>query len=266
MSSTVAKALALLDHFSEETPEIGLSDLARRSGLDKATVHRMLGVMVDAGLVEQRSDSRLYRLGAGILRLARVRENAFPVTDILQPVLEALVDETGETAHASLISGRALATVGLRESPKSSRVSLVAGEVLPFHGTASGLATLAFAGDDLLRKTLARPLEAKTGTTITDPDVLRQHVDQARQAGYAVSDQTYEDDVFGIAAPIFDPSGQACGAIAVATPSHRITDDHKRQTIAAVLRAAAAVTSGLGGLQPKAHVDAMARTLAELGR
>ena len=83
MSSTVAKALTLLEYFSEIEPELGLSDLARRSRLDKATVHRMLSVMADAGLVEQRHDTKLYRLGAGVLRLARIREKAFPFASVL---------------------------------------------------------------------------------------------------------------------------------------------------------------------------------------
>ena len=204
MSSTVTKALMLLEHFSEDEPELGLSDLARRSGVDKAAVHRMLGAMAESGLVEQQADSRLYRLGAGVLRLARVRETAFPINSIVQPVLDALSAETGETAHASLISGRALANIATCESRKGNRVSLVAGEVLPYHSTASGLATLAFADDKLIKRVLAAPREARTCFTPTDAEEIRTRVDTARQNGFCESDQSNEEDVHGLAAPVFD--------------------------------------------------------------
>ncbi len=264
MSSTVAKALTLLDHFSENEPEIGLSDLARRSRLDKATVHRMLSVMADAGLVEQRHDTKLYRLGAGILRLARIREKAFPFTSVLQPELDLLAQETGETAHASLISGRALATVGICESSKANRVSLVVGEVLPFHTTASGLATLAFGTEDLSGRVLTGSLDGKTSFTLTDPEKLNSQIQNARLIGFGETDQTNEIDVYGIGAPFFDKTGLACGAVAVATPSHRMTENLRGQIIAAVLRAAQKITAGTGGKLPNGYQEIVRKTLASL--
>lgn len=258
MSSTVAKALTLLEHFSEDEPELGLSDLARRSGIDKAAVHRMMGAMAESGLVEQQADTRLYRLGAGVLRLARVRETAFPINSIVQPVLDALSAETGETAHASLISGRALANVATCESKKGSRVSLVAGEVLPFHSTASGLATLAFADAALLGRVLKAPREARTRFTVTEADALREQVDTAQRNGFAESDQTNEEDVNGIAAPIFDRTGKACGAVSVSTPSHRMTETQRKLSIGAALRAAEAITAGLGGQIPRGYAARVA--------
>jgi IclR family acetate operon transcriptional repressor len=257
MSTTVAKALSLLDHFSDSEPEIGLSELARRSGVDKATVHRMLGVMCDYGLLEKRGDARLYRLGAGVLRLARVRETAFPISSVFQLSLETLSAEIGETAHASLVSGRALATIGVSESNRGSRVSLVAGEILPMHSTASGLVVLAFSKADFVDRVLGEPLLAKTSRTITDPGVLRARLQEVRLSGFAESDQTNEDDVYGIAVPVFEIDGTASGAIAVATPAHRMTNDLRRQVIAALFREAEKLTLGTGG-RPSAEFRAVA--------
>jgi DNA-binding IclR family transcriptional regulator len=206
-------------------------------------------------MVEQQADSRLYRLGAGVLRLARVRETAFPIHSIVQPILDALSTETGETAHASLISGRALANIATCESKKGSRVSLIAGEVLPYHSTASGLAALAFGGETLLNRVLAAPLEAKTRFTVTDKAELTARVEAVRKAGYSDSDQTNEEDVHGIAAPVFDRTGAASGAVSVSTPSHRMTDAQQQLTIAAVLRAASAITHGLGGQRPRDYAN-----------
>ncbi|QYZ69353.1 IclR family transcriptional regulator [Neotabrizicola shimadae] len=265
MSSTVAKALTLLDHFSEEVPELGLSDLARRAGLEKATVHRMLSVMADAGLVEQRGTSRLYRLGPGVLRLARVREKVFPMSAALQPALQALVAETGETAHASLISGRALATIEVIESARASRVSLVAGQILPFHSTASGHAALAFAAPELRERVLGSALAAITPHTITDAGALRAQLAAVRQGGFAVCDQGNEEDVHGIAVPVFHGDGLAAGAIAVATPAHRMTEDLRRQIIVVLFREGAKATFAAGGAMPLPYRQAMEQTLREMG-
>jgi IclR family acetate operon transcriptional repressor len=259
MSTTVAKALSLLDYFSDSEPEIGLSELARRSGVDKATVHRMLGVMCDYGLLEKRGDARLYRLGAGVLRLARVRETAFPVSSIFQQALEILSAEVGETAHASLISGRALATIGVSESNRGSRVSLVAGEILPMHSTASGLVVLAFSRADFVDRILGEPLTAKTSRTITDPSILRARLHEIALTGYAESDQTNEDDVYGIAVPVFDADGSPSGAVAVATPAHRMTNDLRQLVIAALFREAGKLNFSLGGRPPAAFRTAASR-------
>lgn len=259
MSSTVAKALSLLDYFSDSEPEIGLSELARRSGVDKATVHRMLLVMCDYGILEKRGTAKLYRLGAGVLRLARVRETAFPVTSIYQQSLDVLSAEIGETAHASLVSGRALATIGVSESNRGSRVSLVAGEILPMHSTASGMVVLAFSKPEVVDRALAEPLTAKTSRTITDVSVLRARLAEVRLTGFAEADQTNEEDVYGIAVPIFGPEGLPAGAVAVATPAHRVTNEARHQTILALFREAEKINFGTGGAFPAAFRAALAR-------
>jgi DNA-binding IclR family transcriptional regulator len=251
MSSAAAKALSLLSYFTERDPEWGLSDLARRAGLDKATVYRMLVVLTGAGLVEQRSDTKLYRLGAEILRLARIRESAFPVATIIEPVLTRLTAETGETAHASLLSGTSLLTIGISESPKATRVSLVAGEVLSLHSTASGIATLAFSPPDLAARVLQGELRRFTDQTLTDAAAIRGRVEQARADGFSEADQTHEDDVHGIAAPLFDSGGLACGAVAVATPTHRITDESRAGIARRVVAAAVEITGKIGGRAPE---------------
>ena len=264
MSTTAAKALSLLDHFTEEEPEFGLSELARRAQGHKASVHRLLGALVDAGLIEQNTQTRRYRLGSGLLRLAQIREATSPIASIVHQSLDRLMAETGETAHGSVISGNALATIGIRESTRSTRVSLVTGEVLPLHSTASGMVVLATGSEELTARILAAPLARRTIFTITDPEELGDKIATVRAQGYAVSEEENEDDVFGIAAPFFDSSGLSYGALAVAAPCHRMSDALRAQIIIALAREAKAVTQAIGGHMPPAHVAALRRTLKTL--
>lgn len=252
MSSTVEKALDLLTHFSQSRAEIGLSELARLAGRDKATTHRMMQALARHGIVEQDATSKAYRLGAGILRLARMREASFPVSSLIMDALRQLNAETGETSHASLIAGNSLATVGLVKGTGAIHVTLDDGESLPFHATASGIACMAFLPADQVRAILKRKLARFTPHTLTAADDVLRLVEEARACGYAMSNQSYEADVFGIAAPIFSASGTACGAVSVSTPALRMTRDVKTKTIHRVMAASVNLTRSMGGEPPPA--------------
>ena len=107
---TVTKALELLDHFSALRSEIGLGDFVRLTGRDKATVHRHLAELEQNGFLEQDAVSRAYRIGPALLRLAAVREAAFPVRRLLRPIVTDLAEAVGELAHATLLQGCLLYT------------------------------------------------------------------------------------------------------------------------------------------------------------
>lgn len=250
MSATVDKALELLNLFTQARAHLGLSQIARLAALDKATVHRMLGSLAKHGLVEQDEYSRLYRLGAGTLRLARNREACFPTTALVEDTLTDLAAKTGETCHASLIAGGQLATIGLVPGTKAIHVTLDAGEALPFHATASGLACLAFLPSTQFNTIMKRKMTAYTPNTPLTVEAVERAVADVRQLGFAMSDQGYEADVYGIAAPVFSETGFSCGAVAVATPSHRMTTEFKRQILLAVIDAAILLTRRMGAEPP----------------
>ena len=71
---TVSKALDLLNLFNRAQPLIGLSDLSRLAGVNKATCYRLMSELQAHGLVEQVGSGREYRLGPAVLRLAALRE------------------------------------------------------------------------------------------------------------------------------------------------------------------------------------------------
>ena len=250
MSATVSKALSLLAHFGASEPELGLSELARRASADKATVLRQLTALVGAGLLEQDAATRLYRLGAELLRLAHVREASFPTGTVVGPVLARLTKLTGETSHASLLAGGRLGTVGIRDAERSSRVSLEPGQPLGLHATASGLVVLAWSPRSLLESVLAKPLVRHTARTPVEPADLCARVAEARRRGHGEADQSFEDDVHGIATPLFDAAGVATGAVAVATPSHRMSPALRDTIVAALAAASMELSRGLGGRAP----------------
>ncbi|MFV0492796.1 MAG: IclR family transcriptional regulator [Pseudorhodobacter sp.] len=248
--STVIKALTLLDFFGEQRSHIGLSEFSKLTGYNKASTLRFLTALQMKGFVEQDESTRSYRIGPAFLRFAHLREATMPMGEAVRVVLRDLAAATKETAHASIISGEALANIATVESRRANRVSIEPGEVLPFHATSSGLAVLAFADITVLDAMFGRQMERYAPNTIIDPHEIHPLLEQIREAGYARSTASYEDGVTGIAAPYFSPSGEVCGSVAVAMPTIRATQESERLVIDEVRAAARRLTELRGGHHP----------------
>lgn len=248
---TVGKALDLLDLFTRQRAQAGLSEIARLAGINKATCHRLLTEMEDRGLVEQVGPSREYRLGPAVLRLAALRESAVPTRDAAMPVLRALADATGETAHLSLREGDKLVTIGFAYSNvHGTRVAMEDADILPWHATSSGHAVLAYLSDAQREALLAQPLPARTAATPTDPAALRAAIAAIRAAGIAETKGTFEPDVQSVAVPLFGREGRVTGALGIVAPAARMTADLRHRIVKETTRAAAEIVDLWGGMVP----------------
>lgn len=260
--STVGKAVSLLEMFTATEPEIGLSELARAAGFDKATTRRLLVSLADHGLIEQDATSRRYRLGAGLSRLARIRDAHFPFVQVAEPITRELATETGETVHLSEFSAGALLTVHVDLSARANRVNVDVGQVLPLHGTASGLVCLAFSRPEVLDRHFQNPLRTFTQHTITNLDQVTAAVRLAATRGYSQSAQGYEEGVHSVAAPILGHDGYAIGTLSVAAPVSRVDAAMAASQGQAVMRAARDISFHLNG-EP---VMPAARDIADVAR
>jgi IclR family acetate operon transcriptional repressor len=218
---TVTKALGLLDILAQPEARLGLTEIARMSGHDKATTRRLLVELMANGFVEQDQSSRDYLLGPALLMLGRVREDRFPFFKTVLPSVRALAEATGETAHASEYSAAGMTSVCSQQSDKSNRVIVQIGERLPMHATASGLAVLAASPDSLADSVLRKSQAAFTPLTLTTAAAIGPVIAEARAKGYAVCNQLREIGVHSVAAAILNPHGTPVGAIAIAVPTAR---------------------------------------------
>ena len=256
---TVSKALSLLTNFNQSRTEIGLSEIARLAGVNKATAYRLLSELQAGGFVEQTGADKTWRLGPEILRLARVREAAVPITTASRAILDRLAAETHETAHVSVLRGTELNALAHAYSTRhATRVMMEDAERLSLHGTGSGLAVLAFSPDEFVESVLSLPLKKHTPDTVTDPTALRALLGPIRETGIAESVGGFEADVHSHAAPVFDTNGLAIGALAVAAPVSRVTADRAPVIKHAVLTGAMELTRAIGGVAPESFPQAVA--------
>ena len=258
--STVTRAIDLLDLFTPQQGELGLSEIRRKTGRDKATCYRHLCALEAAGLVEQNPVTKRYRIGPAVLRWAAIREATVPRRASAEGPLRDLAEATGELAHLSLIDGARLQTLAQFDAGQHSTRIVLEDIHLPFHATASGLAILAFAAPETLAAGTG-PLHRYTAHTIDDPAALQARLEQIRATGFGVSNQGYELGVHGIAVPVFEAPDRVAGSVAVASVAARMSDDLERRIKHGLIIAGRQITANWGGTIP-ASLDRVWRAYA----
>ncbi len=257
--SSAAKALTLLSHFSTNRPEIGLSQLCRIAGRDKATTYRQLQALETAGFIEQNRATKQYRLGPALMQLAQVREATVPRKDGAKTALKVLADKTGETAHATVLSGTTLYGLCACESPHHGTRAVIDINTFPLHATASGMCALAYGPADLLEAALSK-MDGFTENTPTTQAELESLIAQVRETGLGRSDQYYEIEIQGISAPIFDHTGHLAGAVAVACVASRFTRELELTMTSELYTAARTISHNWGGTIPHEVEQAWAKS------
>jgi DNA-binding IclR family transcriptional regulator len=224
-----------------------LGEVAAGVGMHPATVHRVLGQLVDDGLARQDA-SGAYGLGLEFLRLAWLVSGRESLRDVAEPELRALTADTGETSWLGLYepSRREMLFAASVESPQPIRQVRPVNEWRPVHGGASGRALLAFLPDAEREAVLAGPLDAVTPNTVTDADALRRQLDEVRSRGYAITRGERVLGGVGIAAPVLAGDGRLLGVIGIGLPEQRYRASDEARLAKRVIAAAAAVARAAG--------------------
>ena len=245
--SSVANSLRLIKTFSEDEYEIGISDLAKRLGLAKSTVHRLASTLLEEGMLEQNSGDGKYHLGLALFELGAMVRRKMDFTMEARPFLRTLMEKTGETVHLAILDHDSILYIITHESKQALRMGSKVGTRAPVHSTAVGKALLAFLPEDELQRIIAaRGLPASTPGTIVDAKALRRELAAVRARNYAVDDEESEIGLRAIAAPIRIYSGNVVAAISIAGPVHRMARKTLLGWVRELVDAADAVSQRLG--------------------
>ena len=227
--AAVDRALTILRAFEGEgDPEpLTLAALARRTGLYKSTMLRLMVSLQAFGYIVQLPDGR-YHLGPTPFRLGSVYQRGNRLYDHVMPVLRALVAQGTESPSFHIRHDAKLRLCVLRiDSQHSTLDRVCAGALLPLDRGAAGTIILAFDG-------------AQRG----------EKYDRRAQACSAISYGERDPDCAGIASPVFGADDKLVGALSVSGPKSRFTDESVRKMSAQVIDAARRVTYSLGGRHP----------------
>ena len=219
---TIAKALKVLQHFTPEHEEWGVTELARATDIHKVIMHRILRSFAAERFLVQDSKTRRYRLGDGLFRLVRNNLRNVDVVDVARPHLELLRAETNETVVMTVRFGLRVVVAEVLESSQIVRVTGALGNQAPIHCSAAGKLFLSLGPDTLLDEQLVQGLKAYTPRTITTVSGLKKELAQAMKRGWAVDDEESVVGIRSIAAPVLGGDGGVEACIAVRVPTARL--------------------------------------------
>src|SRR6478752_2192120 len=221
---SLAKGFRVLQAFTAEEPELKLSEVARRAGLDNGTTFRLLETLVMLGYLERFSQTKQYRLTLKPLELGFNAIARMDLRRIAQPELRALVGAVREAASIGILDRDEIVYIErYQEGQARLGVDIRVGSRIPAYCTAIGHSILAFLPRAEARRILglSRRVKVDEHTPVT-LDEIEDQLEEVRTAGYAISDSTYIAGLRVLSAPILGADGCAIAALSVAAPSPRM--------------------------------------------
>ncbi len=246
MLGTIRKVGEVLELFTQEQPEWGVSEVAQALGLPKSSAHALLATLTQIGLLHKTPEGR-YRLGWRVLALSQVLLSANAWRLEARRAMERLVACYGETTHLATLEAGRVVYVDKLEGTRAVRVNLTRiGAELYAHCSGVGKVLLAFRPWPEVERIVAeKGLPALTPNTITTPDELKTELLRVRERGCAYDIEEAMPELCCVAAPIRDYTGEVVAALSLSVPFYRFRE-RKEAYREAVLQAAAEVSERLG--------------------
>lgn len=243
--STVTRTLQVLEAFSYAEPVLGVSELARRLGMGKSSVHRALSTLLERGYVTKTADDR-YRLGLKLHEMGQLVVSGIRLHEVAHTPLERLRAECQETVHVAVLDGRDVVYLERMESAGLARMLNRVGLRVPAHVTSSGKCLLAFGDPSKTEAVLAAGLERRAPRTITTASMFLETLAKIRREGYSVSIEESQPKVSSVGAPVFGLDGSCIAAVSIVGPSLRFSSEHLPTQLRRVRRCAMEISEAMG--------------------
>lgn len=220
--AAVDRAFSILSAFRAEQEGLSLAELARRTGLYKSTILRLITSLEKAGFIRRLSDGN-YSVGPEPLRLSQLYQASFRLRDVIEPLLESISEESGETSSFYVLDNGSRLVLFRVEPKRAVRVSVLEGARFPLHAGASGKILRAF-------------------SRLPDPSLA-----DVREQFWACSFGERDPETTAVSVPVFSAGYELKGALTLSGPSDRLLQEHIHGAASVLLRNAAIATSALGG-------------------
>jgi len=210
------RVLTLLTSFDDDRLELGVSEMAASLGVHKSTASRLAGALERAGLLTR--SGRRFRLGKEVIRLGTLAMRGLDLVASMQPVMDKLSQQTGETVNLAVPDGPDVLNVA--EVPSAFILNSSGGWIgrrtCP-HAAANGKVLMAYGAIPVPQR-----LERCTAQTITTQQALADELDRVRRNGYATAVAELEEGLVAVAAPVWDATGACVAALSVSGPAFRM--------------------------------------------
>lgn len=244
------RALGVLKAVSR-AGRVSLTDLSLSQGVPTATTHRILTTLQKHGFVTFNDDRQDWSIGIEAYRTGAAYMNRTNLTEVSRPVMQDLMEKTGETANLAIPDGAEVVFVGQIETRNPIRAFFARGTRTSMHASGTGKAILSHYDEDHVRKLLTRTgLTAFTDNTLTTPSDLFDDLARTRARGYSFDREERFSGMSCIGSAIFDEHGEACAGVSISGPSTRFDVQRVPELGAVVADAAREITDLIGGRVP----------------
>jgi len=251
LKGSVHKTFTVLEHFTPQKPEWGVTELAKALGSNKSTVYRFLSDMQQIGVLKQDANSEKYSLGLKLFELGNRVHIQSAFVEKTHPQLVKVALSITETVHIAILKNDRIFYVDKVESPQGLKISSHIGSDGPIHATGLGKVLLAFGlpkknGVDMTESLLPNNLAAFTENTITDSKTLLKELIKVRKQGYAIDWEEFEIGLICVAVPIFNQRGEIVASLSASGPTNRFKESNVKNYVTILKEGASAIQQNIG--------------------
>lgn len=247
-AKAVVKTMSLLECLSSDG-SLGVTELAKATGMHKSTTYRFLATLKELGYVRQDPDTERYGLTLRLFELGTSVHDRMELWTEAEPVMKRIGQSTGETIHLAVLDDSKLVYLGKTESTQTLRVSMMSriGRSAPTYCTGVGKILLAHLPPGRVSAILrSEKMVRYTERTIVSRSELDRELEAIRDNGYAIDNEEHEIGVRCVAAPVHDNDGEVVAALSISMPSVRLTDREVPKYRNLVIQAASEISERLG--------------------
>ena len=223
---SVSRALKLLLAFAPYNKPMSAKILSEIFDLHLSTASRLLKVLLENNFLQMDPQTREYTLGKSVLELnnALIHSLRSQIIVAAKPLVDTFSAELNDTVSLEVLAGDHTVLAYSVSGSSLIKISFSVGSSLPMHVAAGAKSILAFSDENNINRILDNPLEKFTDNTITDPDRLRQQLQEIRDSGIAFDHEERDENVQAVAAPIFDFSRKPVAALVIAALPSRMEE------------------------------------------
>lgn len=233
------QTLRILRYLAGRPAPVAASAIARELSLPRSTVYHLLTTLATHGFVMHLREDRRWGLGTSAFELAGGYSRQQPLARLGRPLIAALSDRLGESAHLAVMSGGDVLYIVEERAPRRQALVTDVGVRLPAHLTASGRAMLAALPREQVRALYpsASSFPDRTGLGPRTPSALREVLREVRARRYATEDSEVADGLRSVGAAVHDHTGWPVAAVAVTWAGSELDE----QVLADAVRETAAI-------------------------
>ena len=221
--TSLARGLIVIQAFTQNSPQMTISQLSIKTGFSRAAVRRCLYTLTKLGFAGAEDGSR-YSLRPRMLTLSHTYTSSNTLSTAAQPILERMSANLRESFSVATLDGDDIVYIARTQVNRVMAVDLHIGSRLPAYCTSMGRVLLAYLPPEQLEQYLARAvLTPHTTRTITSAEKLHLALRNVRRIGYALVDQEYEVGLRSLAVPVYSAAGRVVATVNLSGSAPRLS-------------------------------------------